>query len=310
MTENGDDRSINSLTASENQMCRPGVARGSRSWWCGRWLRALGRWMSTGLLSTGRAYVRRGQVIRFEIQVGRLCATVRETDGALCKVRVGLAPLPDEVWERVVGLMAGKVAYAAQLLNAEIPREVESLFRAAGANLFPEKRSEFDIQCTCPGWPSVCNHVAAACILIGDALEDDPFLLFALRGRTKNQLLSALRAHRAARGVRGEQSFPRGQVSLGDLGLEDSLASRLQHYWEMSEEMQGFEIRIRPPDVEMEVVKLLGVPSFVSDGSFLRRLRAAYEAVSRRALDVAYEEYSRPSDGEEPAAPAKDSPED
>ena len=294
---------------------RTEIGRESRTWWSGRWLRALGRWMSTGLLSTGRVYVRRGQVVRFDVEVGRVRATVRETDGRVCHVVVGLATHTDEVWSRVVGLMAGKVAYAAQLLNGEIPREVESLFRAAGASLFPEKRDEFEVTCTCPGLTTVCNHAAATCIAIGDALEADPFLLFTLRGRTREQLLSSLRAHRAARGMPDEPDVRRVGASLGDLGLEDSLASRLDDYWDMGDEMRGFEIRIRPPEVEMEAIKLLGVPSFVSDQSFLRRLRKVYSDVSRRALELAYEEYETAGDVddgdvdvEDGDAEAKDSP--
>ena len=112
-----------------------------------------------------------------------------------------------------------------------------------------------------------------------------------------------------------EPDVRRVGASLGDLGLEDSLASRLDDYWDMGDEMRGFEIRIRPPEVEMEAIKLLGVPSFVSDQSFLRRLRKVYSDVSRRALELAYEEYETAGDVddgdvdvEDGDAEAKDSP--
>src|SRR6185503_13205308 len=51
--------------------------------------------------------------------------------------------------------------------------------------------------CSCPDWGDPCKHVAATHYVLGEALDRDPFLLFELRGRTKRQVMDALRAARS-----------------------------------------------------------------------------------------------------------------
>lgn len=262
-----------------------------RSWWSGRWLRALGNWLSTSTLATGRLYVRRGQVSDPDAQVGAVTATVREPNGATCRVRLGLATFPDEVWEAVVRLMAENVSYAAHLLNGDIPRDVEELFRAAGVSLFPERRNEFDAECSCPEWASSCSHVAAVLVLVGDLLDEDPFLLFRLRGRAQEQILSALRSARATLAHSAEGAQTPGAPALGGVPLEEPLERRIRDYWRMADELDGLQIRVQPPPVDLEVVKLLGDPAFADDEELLRRLAEVYRTVSRRALEIAYEEH-------------------
>src|SRR5699024_5024853 len=55
-------------------------------------------------------------------------------------------------------------------------------------------------RCSCPDSATPCKHAAAVCYLVAEALDDDPFLLFTLRGRTKEALLAELRAHRQGLG--------------------------------------------------------------------------------------------------------------
>jgi len=272
---------------------------GNRSWWSGRWLRALSAWLGPTLLATGRLYVRRDQVKDVNVDVGAVSATVYEPTGGAYHVRIGVTTFPDEVWEKAVRLMSQKVAYAASLANDEIPRDVEDVFRGAGVGLFPERRAEFDAECTCPEWATYCAHVAAVLMLLGDMLDEDPFILFLLRGRTREQLMAELRTSRSMLGAGGEAVGPLGRTSLGGVALEEPLQSCVDRYWSMGKEVEGLQIRVRPPEVDLEVIKLLGVPSFVSEEGLLQRMARVYRAVSQRALDVAYEEFSAPSDEEE-----------
>jgi hypothetical protein len=70
-------------------------------------------------------------------------------------------------------------------------------FRCAGAALFPAAADDLETACSCPDWANPCKHIAAAHTVLGDLLDRDPFLLFQLRGRTRAQVLAALRRIRA-----------------------------------------------------------------------------------------------------------------
>jgi uncharacterized Zn finger protein len=47
--------------------------------------------------------------------------------------------------------------------------------------LFPSPR-EIHFTCSCPDWASMCKHVAAVLYGIGNRLDSDPLLFFAMRG--------------------------------------------------------------------------------------------------------------------------------
>ena len=73
-----------------------------------------------------------------------------------------------------------------------MPQDIEEAFGAVGGSLFPATLSELHTECSCPDWANPCKHVAATYYLIGVEFDRDPFLLFALRGATKDQLLADL----------------------------------------------------------------------------------------------------------------------
>ncbi len=95
-----------------------------------------------------------------------------------------------------IEVMESKKEYSSeesvQLLNGEMRREIDRLFRSCGKSLFPQSSHDIDADCSCEDWSSPCKHVAATHYVLGDALDRDPFLLFELRGRGKEQVLAAL----------------------------------------------------------------------------------------------------------------------
>ena len=105
--------------------------------------------------------------------------------------------LSEAQWDAVADAMAAQALYAARLLSGEMPEQIEEAFRAAGVTLFPADEGDLETDCTCPDWANPCKHVAAAFYLLGERFDADPFLMFELRGRTKEQIVEALRARRA-----------------------------------------------------------------------------------------------------------------
>src|SRR5262249_40254416 len=114
-------------------------------------------------------------------------------------VRLALQRLDDRAWEQAIRAMAGKARFAAQLLAGEMPRRIEEAFMAARATLFPARAADLRTECSCPDSANPCKHIAAVHYVLGDAFDRDPFLLFELRGRSKDQVLGALRALREAK---------------------------------------------------------------------------------------------------------------
>jgi uncharacterized Zn finger protein len=105
--------------------------------------------------------------------------------------------MPPASWKKAIDVMSQQAVFAAELLAGQMPHEIEQAFRAAGHSLFPMKQREIETDCSCPDWANPCKHVAAVHYVLGEAFDKDPFLLFELRGRTRQQVLGALSALRS-----------------------------------------------------------------------------------------------------------------
>jgi len=175
------------------------VKKTGSTWWGQRWVEAL-ELMSRGYsnrLARGRTYARAGRTHDLEVEAGEVTARVTGSRATPYKVRIKLVKLPDAVWRKAVAAMASEARFTAELLAGQMPQEIDAAFQQAGASLFPAKEAHLETDCSCPDWANPCKHVAATHYVLGEALDRDPFLLFELRGRTKEQVLDALRAARA-----------------------------------------------------------------------------------------------------------------
>lgn len=170
------------------------------TWWGQRWIAALETVLSgdTGRLTRGRSYARAGRTHDLVVKGSTVTAKVTGSRSTPYRITIELSPLDAATWNRVITAMSSKAQFAAELLAGEMPKAIDELFTEADASLFPRTRQDLKTNCSCPDWGDPCKHVAATHYVLGEALERDPFLLFELRGRTKAQVLEALRLARGA----------------------------------------------------------------------------------------------------------------
>ena len=192
------------------------------TWWASRWIDALEAFTDSARLGRGRSYARKGQVVKFELSPGLVSARVQGSRPTPYKVEIRIKPLTDAQWEKVIGVMAEQAIFAAKLLGGEMPQDIEEAFRAAGVPLFPQRSADLETTCSCPDWANPCKHIAALHYVLGDQFDDDPFLIFRLRGRDREAILGELRALRTsgeAAPEQAEQPAPDVAVSYTHLTL-------------------------------------------------------------------------------------------
>ncbi|HEY8720394.1 SWIM zinc finger family protein [Pengzhenrongella sp.] len=174
------------------------VARSTRGdigeqWWSRRFVQVLESFALGGRLTRGKNYARRGQVLSLDVVAGKVSATVQGSRRAPYRVTIGLAPFSALVWARVEVELASQAIHSARLLAGELPPELEDVFVAAGAPLFPTSAADLTMACSCPDQVVPCKHISAAIYLLAESLDDDPFRLLHWRGRDRAALLSRLR---------------------------------------------------------------------------------------------------------------------
>jgi uncharacterized Zn finger protein len=257
-----------------------------KTWWADRWIKALRVLMDSGRLSRGRSYARRGQVIDINVAQGHISSRVQGSRRTPYKVDIRLIPLSDRQWSKVFDALAEKAIFAAQLLIGEMPQDIEQVFDAVQVPLFPSSRGDLKTDCSCPDWANPCKHIAAVYYLMGERFDEDPFLLFELRGRSKDEIAAALRERRTVSETTvDEVTYLPDAISEVET---EQLGECLDRYWRLGPEAANVALNLAAPEVDLALLKRLGVPDFLDARSFWAQMERVYEGVMARALEVAF----------------------
>jgi uncharacterized Zn finger protein len=244
--------------------------------------------MDSGRLSRGRSYARKGQVISIEETKDGIAARVQGSQRTPYKIKIQIASLTNAQWDKVIDALAEQAIFSAQLLAGEMPQNIEQAFESAKVSLFPSQRYDLKTDCSCPDYANPCKHVAAAHYILGERFDEDPFLIFRLRGRTQEKVMQELRKRRAGADEIVEDEAEESETIIP---LEDCIAN----YWDLGAPLEGFSVSIRPPTIEMPLLKRLGAASFVPDLGLETLLHEVYQTIGRKALQIAFQEQKEDS---------------
>jgi len=257
------------------------------SWWAKRWIEVLEGFGYGTRLTRGRNYARNGAVLNIDITPGRVSARVQGSQRAPYKATLAIIPLSSLQWNKAIDAMAEQAIFAAKLLAGEMPREIEEAFAAADVALFPTHSGDLHTTCSCPDYANPCKHIAAVYFLLGERFDDDPFLIFELRGRSKEQIIAALRARRA------EATEPVSLPVVAPVELVTTLADQIGSFDEPGQELLDIVPHIVAPEVELALIRRYGPPPADSELA----LRNIYRAISRAAIERIFREEEGEDEG-------------
>jgi uncharacterized Zn finger protein len=162
------------------------------TWWSRRFVQVLESYGLGARMQRGRRYARSGQVLGVQVKPGTVAAQVQGSRRTPYLVTVTMATPSEAQWRRILGAMGAKVGFVAHLLAGEVPVELEEVFASVGVALFPESWGDLRADCSCPDWENPCKHIAAVLYVLADQLDSEPWLVLAMRGRDRRELLDAL----------------------------------------------------------------------------------------------------------------------
>src|SRR6476619_2856956 len=214
------------------------------SWWAKRWIAALDRFGWGNRLQRGKTYARQGQVLSIDFAGAKIKARVQGSRPKPYDVTIEMQPLSAAQWELATNALARQAIFAAKLLAGEMPQDIETAFDAAGAPLFPRGPQDISSACSCPDYANPCKHIAAVYYLLGERFDEDPFLIFQARGRTREQIIDALRALRAGA---SEATAPIEHVPAE---AAPALADQLAAFYQAGSELDTIQAQIAAPEIE------------------------------------------------------------
>jgi uncharacterized Zn finger protein len=256
------------------------------TWWSQRFIELLESFGVGSRLARGRNYARRGQVVELEVEPGIVLAKVQGSRYTPYRVRIRGKALTEQQWRRVEKAMAARALPLAKLLAGEMPRDIEDVFADCKLTLFPRSNAELKASCTCPDWENPCKHVAAAYYILAERFDEDPFLIFAWRGRDENELLEGLRARRSGGTPRASAAASSAQPK----SRSAELAHQLDRFWHSGPELADFHTSPLASQAPDALLRQLGpAPVEVAGQNLAEMLAPAYAtlaaAAERRALE-------------------------
>jgi uncharacterized Zn finger protein len=160
----------------------------ANSFWGKSWCTNLERYSDfENRLPRGRTYVRNGSVVDLQIAKGEVSAFVSGSE--LYKIKIAIAPVAAKRWKGICRDCSGSIDSLVELLQGRLAKGVMDRVCREGDGLFPSPK-EIELACSCPDWAGMCKHVAAALYGVGARLDEQPRLLFVLRGVDENELIA------------------------------------------------------------------------------------------------------------------------
>jgi len=263
------------------------VARSRRgaigeSWWSQRFIDLLESFGVGSRLTRGRLYARAGQIVELDVEAGVVIAKVQGSRYSPYKVRIRTKLLSDTQWRRVEKAMAGQALPLAKLLAGEMPHDIEDVFAACKLTLFPRTRADLKATCTCPDWENPCKHVAAVYYLLAEQFDADPFLIFAWRGRTQQELLDELRARRSSARIDHSEPAPRPPVDRGNHVPVPLIADA--NFWSSGPGLADLSLHPLASETPDLLLRELGpAPIETGDTNVAAVLAAAYATIAQAA---------------------------
>jgi uncharacterized Zn finger protein len=180
--------------------------------WGRAWCRNLERYADyEHRLPSGRSYLRNGSVIDLRLSSGRIEAKVQGQE--LYDVSIKLDTCAPEHWDDLRRTCSQTGLTLIDLLQGRIAPQIMEIMTTPTTGLMPEPGA-IRFSCTCLDWADLCKHAAAALYGVAIRLDEQPELLFLLRGVDHHELVASAVQSTAA-------AIDLGLDDLGDLANTD-----------------------------------------------------------------------------------------
>lgn len=278
------------------------MAQFSRTWWGKRFIEALEEFTDSARLGRGRSYASNGKILEYEIAKNKVTATVKGSINPYFgvykepryKTTIEIKPIAKTSWSKAIKHISSKASFVSKLLMNEVPDNIEDAFDNLGLHLLPHSQTDFTTKCSCPDWANPCKHIAGVYYLVASQLDNDPFILFELRGLSKNELTAELAKSPLGKALSVELTTK--EISLDS---KESYYTRpkkvaitekidLRDFWQGTKRLPSTVEVESPPSLPAILVKKQGdFPAFwKKDISFIAVMEELYERVKTKNKEI------------------------
>ena len=213
-------------------------------------------------LAVGGALVSKRRVLDFSLGDGVVSARVQEESGKTLRIELRISIFEDSQWDKIFGELSKTSLPYAALLSGEYPEEVEAALQLEGLGLVPTSVPESDAY--------ESPRFGALLLKLAERLETDPFAIFTIRGRGREETLSELKLRQRPGGA------------LLAATPREKAAMTAREFFGARHDLKTFSYNIRADELPAALLKRLDqVPDASMESEM--RLEEAYAQVARRA---------------------------
>ncbi|NNM67371.1 MAG: hypothetical protein HKM06_05115, partial [Spirochaetales bacterium] len=133
-------------------------------------------------LQRGRTYVNTGRVQGLKVAGREVTAKVKGSYLPWYKVKIEFPAFDPQERQSVLDLVQNDAVLQAALRLGELPDSLISQLAQTGVELLPHDWSKLKKSCNCPDGEDPCKHLAAVYYALGGEVDQNPKVLFELRG--------------------------------------------------------------------------------------------------------------------------------
>ncbi len=236
-----------------------------QTWWGRRWLEPFEESVARPVLDNGRKYARKGQILSITVTPGDVRAVVQGSREEPYECNAQYKTVPDDEWTVALEKLSASSLPVAHLLANRMPENIEEYLGLEPHRFFPDFAPPADCFCECINGGRFCKHLAAVYYILAERFDEDPFLLFKLRGLDTQ----VIRDHwREQWGIKPESETTVATVEEG--------ATPQPFYGGDVEPLIDLE---QQPIQRLDVLNRLGMPTFLParDETSIGALRRFYD---------------------------------
>ncbi|MCC5603951.1 SWIM zinc finger family protein [Nostoc favosum] len=274
------------------------MAKFSRTWWGDRFIQALEAFTDDNRLKRGRSYASGGKVKSLEIDLNKITAKVRGSVNPYFgvykeptyNIEIQITPIAKTRWNEAIQKLSSKASIISRLLLNEVPENIEDTFSNLGLHLLPHSSKDFKTKCSCPDYANPCKHIAGVYYLVASQLDNNPWLLFELRGLSKAELQTKLADSPLGKALSEELNIKEMPLELSNslyTKLEKQSLSKIpnaREFWLGTKRLpQTIEVATVSSVSAILIKKQGDFPDFWhNDASFIETMEELYQRVKTK----------------------------
>lgn len=244
----------------------------------------------------------RSRIKRIEVLPGRVHAEIQDQVAGNCHVTLKFAPLTERVWLQLVESLENHLQNSTQRSMNELLREPGPFFTELSDLLLPSDLSEIATEGNCsPAGITPCPSCELVYRQVGVMLNEEPILLFRLRGREWQTLQQALQSRRTAdylgalpatngagNGL-GESATPAAAQATQGESVSEPLEQAIGHFWGSRKDLDAMRFQITAPLIDLALLRRLGpLPTTLDDDDLYQEIAKIYRQITTEAQALAY----------------------